>query len=129
MTTSHHEDEVINAIYWPDAQLEGVYASYDAIEVTVTLESGQSKRLSFDGHIGMSCIGFWDESIIENVSVSKRGIFLDQCLMKIRGRHQSLQPLSGNMVRNEGTPRQFTFTLSDGCQLHIAAMAARLVEK
>lgn len=115
-------------VLWADAQLLGLVASYDQLELEVRESTGRTLRVVADGHIGLELVGFWDEMVIESADIVPKHPFADRCIRSIAERLGQPPPATGSPTRNAGNFSTLVVVLSDGARLLCAAAAFRTVE-
>jgi hypothetical protein len=107
-------------VLWPDARVESVNVSYDAIQIELVETSGRRVTVLGVGHIGFAIEGFWDEVIVQSASIVESHPFAERCWASIVSR-QLDQVDSGSIERNQRSFSTLVATLIDGSQMFVAA--------
>jgi hypothetical protein len=108
-------------ILWADAQLNGVFATYDKVELEVRETTGRRVGVTAVGHIGFKLVGFWDETVIESADIVAAHPFADACLASISERLGEPAPETGSPERNSRDFVTLVVSFSDGAVLLCAA--------
>lgn len=117
--TGHSDEDELGKICWPDALLEEVAITYDAVLLSVRQSNGVSHTLRAEGYIGYNLVGFWDELIIERAVISDAHPGLSACIESIHSRNGAAFADSGNVERNRRRWFALLLHLCDGCVLEI----------
>jgi hypothetical protein len=108
-------------ILWADAELNGVFATYDKVELELRETTGRRVRVIAVGHIGFQLVGFWDETVIESADIVSAHPFADACVRSISQRLGESAPATGSPERNSRDFVTLVVSLSDGAVLLCAA--------
>ena len=106
-------------VYWPDAQVESVRIDYDQVKIEVS-QGDSAFEVIANGPIGVQWSGLWDETIVQEASVTSDHEFARQswALAAKRGADTSD---SGSPARNRRSWQTLDVTFIDGSHLLIAA--------
>jgi hypothetical protein len=124
--TGHSSAGEFGKIRWPDAELQSVDVDYDAVSLRIRESDGAIRKIRVEGHIGYSCIGIWDEVVIERAEFLETHSGLDACINSIRGRLGANWLDSGNEIRNSRHWFALVVHLSDGSVLEVFAARLRV---
>ncbi len=117
----------MSAFRWIDAYLLGIAIEYEQVVLDLRDSAGDLARISALGHVGVSLVGFWDETVIDDAKIVADHPFGELCRSSIEERLGT--PLdSGSPDRNSKHVETLVVSLSDGAQLLIAA-ASFVVER
>ena len=117
----------IDDIYWPDAALQSVTATYEHIAVAVIDCNGKQIEVICLGHIGQRTIAFWDEVIVQSSRITDDHPFIAECMQAISKNYAQKIPDSGSLERNQvGKWLLWELLLADGASLQIVAKEFRV---
>lgn len=80
------KDKAVNGGCWHDSLLESILISYDEIVAAILDSKDRTLRFHCRNFIGISCIGQWDENVIERINVLHDGRTLTESLKKSKKR-------------------------------------------
>jgi len=125
----------INNSGWHDWSFDGLVADYDQVTVEISYNTGEyynsdgSEKENYSderviihchNHIGFSCIGHWDENIIESIKVEKEGNLISSSLMRLKNLYGE-SPYPSSLHKNiNSTWYQLNIKLIDGNMVLIA---------
>ena len=115
--------QVLSRVLWPDAHVDRLVIDFDDFKILLKPDAGQRLWLVCGGYVGYEVIGFWDEVIVESISVSDTGAFLDRCAARLTERLGDLPVASGSPARNARHLMQLDVKFIDGCQMTVAMNA------
>jgi hypothetical protein len=111
----------IEGVRWTDSYLLSAEIGYDVVQLRLREPSGAAVLVSALGHIGVSLVGFWDETVIETADLVDDHPFAERCFSSIAERYGSGVPDSGSPERNVRSYRTLVVTLADGASLLVSA--------
>ena len=110
----------MTAIQWCDAELQNIKIDYDVVELLIHESTGMPHLLRFEGYIGFSYTGAWDELVIAGASSYRDHPFLDECLESISARFNKNPPSTGSTARNQATWKTTEVVFIDDSKLIVA---------
>jgi hypothetical protein len=117
--TGHSEP--LQTVRWSDAYLLDVSVEYERVRLSLRESGGSTVEVSAWGHIGVSLVGFWDETVIEAADLVTAHPFAESCMIAIADRYGNELPETGSPERNAGEFATLVVGLSDGATLLVAA--------
>ncbi len=112
----HHK---INNFNWGDLLLSELKLDGENIIITVLEKVNQIKRITCEEFIGIKCLGKWEESLIDSITVDKTGDVIVESVLKIKRDYEL--PCNTLTSKNIFYPWiQLNIKLVDGCFVKIA---------
>lgn len=109
----------INKFTWGDLLLSELTLDGDNIIVKVLEKDNNIKTINCEEFIGIKCLGKWEESLIDSISVDKTGDVIVESVFKIKNNYDF--PFNTLTSRNIFYPWvQLNIKLLDGCFVKIA---------
>ncbi|QVK17775.1 hypothetical protein KHQ81_13130 [Mycoplasmatota bacterium] len=109
----------INNFSWGDLLLSELKLDGDNIIIKVLEKDNNIKTISCEEFIGIKCLGKWEESLIDSISVDKKGDVIVESVFKIRNNYE----LPYNTINSKSIFYpwvQLNIKLVDGCFVKIA---------
>ncbi len=117
----------INNFIWGELLLSEVSLDGENIVIKIVEKDNHVKIINCEEFIGIKCLGKWEESIIESISVDKSGDVIVESVFKIK--HNYEVPCGSLTSRNIFYPWvQLNIKLVDGCYVKIACKNTYIVE-
>ena len=112
-------EDVLRRFRWPDANVDRFVIDYDDFKILLEMDGGERIWLVCGGYVGHEVVGFWDEMIVQRISVSGAGALLDRCVAGLKERLGAVPAVSGSPARNGRHLMQLDLTLIDGCEVSV----------
>lgn len=117
----------LNDVLWTDSEIEKLEIDYGSVLLTITESTDRERKISFNGYIGYSIVGFWDEIVIQKFLLHDRHPFLDRCIQALETKYGKKLPPSGDEARNQKEWLLAELSLSDGTSIYIVANGAEII--
>jgi len=117
----------INKFIWGNLLLSELTLDGENIIIKVLENDNHMKTINCEEFIGIKCLGKWEESLIDSISVDKTGDVIVESVFKIKKNNE----LSCNLLSNKNAFYpwvQLNIKMLDGCFVKIACKNTYIVE-
>lgn len=117
----------INNSGWADWSLDKFEIDYERVLVTLSEDVEGALTISCKDYIGFSYIGHWDESIIEDISITTGGDLAEESIKSVKKLYGD-NPLPGGGVKKiDDSWYQVNIKLIDGNIIKVACKSIEVV--
>lgn len=111
----------INNWGWEDCSIVKIELGYDSISIEITDDENRYQiSILCEEFIGIEFIGNWDESFIDRIEVTEKGMLIEKSIEKIKKCYGGNTSIPGMKKDINGRWYQLSITLIDGVIIDIA---------
>lgn len=111
----------INGCSWADWSLNRFEIDYEKILIEVSEdELNVTVIIRCKDYIGFNFVGHWDESVIQEITVERKGILIDESLQIVKKLYGENPQLGGGVKKIDNEWYQVNIKLIDGNTIKIA---------
>ncbi|MCA1032994.1 hypothetical protein LCL95_18560 [Bacillus timonensis] len=121
--------DYLNINNWSDWSLIKIEIDYNRILIIIGINNETYiVKISCQDYIGISYIGHWDESILDDIEVEKKGSLIDKSLKKVENLYGENPLPGGGTKKIEDNWFQINIKLIDGNTVKVVCKNIELVE-
>lgn len=120
--------EKINSCGWTDWSVDKLEMDFDKVLVRVSENIEGTVTICCKDYIGISYIGHWDESVIEDIRIETNGSLINESLENVKKLYGENPLLGGGVKEISDNWYQLNIKLIDGNIIKVVCKNIEIVE-